>query len=90
MIFINDANTKIQELLNKDNVLAIYLNMVEQYNKKHKTVYAQQMQVYITKIVIILSDCAKKEKIKQNTQNTQKVDSLKIYKLERIEVRKHK
>ena len=31
-----------------------------------------------------------KEKIKQNTQNTQKVDSLKIYKLERIEVRKHK
>lgn len=31
-----------------------------------------------------------KEKIKQNTQNTQKVDSLKIYKLECIEVGKHK
>ena len=67
MYFVANANAKAENLLKKDNVVAVYKNMVEQYYKKHRTVFVQQMQVVVTKIGLILSECSSGSKIKAKT-----------------------
>lgn len=67
MNLVEKANSLATKLLNRDNVVAVYKDMVDQCNKKHKTVFTQQMHVYITKIGIILSECSAKSKIRANT-----------------------
>lgn len=67
MYFVPNANALAEKLLKRDNVVAVYKNMVEQYYKRHRTVFVQQMQVVVTKIGLILSECSSGSKIRTKT-----------------------
>lgn len=67
MDFVSNSNALAEKLLQRDNVVAVYKDMVDQFYKKHRTVFVQQMQVVITKIGIILSECSSGTKIKAKT-----------------------
>ena len=70
MEFIKNANKKIEGLLKRDNVVEIYDDMVKNLVEKRRTVFVEQLQVYVTKIGIILSDCAKHVKLTNNNYSS--------------------
>lgn len=67
MKLLRNANKIAEEKLKLDNVIAAYKSVVTAMNNNYRHPFATSLQIYITKLGLILSECSQDVKMSVNT-----------------------
>ena len=62
-----NLNLVVDNMLNRRNVIEVYDDMIHHYLRKEQTVFIELLQVYVTKLGIILSEALKGLSARCNT-----------------------